>query len=83
MNGFINSLEFTEITGIKIDTLPKKILAIGLLQAGQSFSVYLGKILLMLLAGGCASGASHTGMGMIALAGVLIVLAGVKFSRRR
>ena len=83
VNGFINSLEFTEVTGIKFDTLPKKILAVGLLQAGQSFSVYLGKILLMLLAGGCSSGMSYAGMGMIALAGAVIVLAGMKFSRRR
>ena len=56
INGVLNYGEVTNLLGLKIDTLEKQVLAIGILQAGTPFSVYIGKILLMLLAGGCTSG---------------------------
>ena len=78
LSGLINYGEVTNIFGVSIDRLEQKVLVIGLLQAGESFSVYLGKILLMILAGGCESG-----IGMFAFAGAVILIAGVKFMRHR
>ena len=56
INGLLNYGELTNLFGVKIDTLEKQILAVGFLQAGTPFSVYLAKILIALLAGGCESG---------------------------
>ena len=78
LSGLINYGEVTNILGVSIDRLEHKVLVISLLQAGESFSVYLGKLLLMILAGGCESG-----IGRFAFAGAVILLAGVKFMRHR
>ena len=78
VNGMISYGEITNLFGLEIDRLEQKVLVIGLLQAGESFSVYLAKILLMmLLTGGC-----NSGIGIVALSGV-IVIAGVKFFKNR
>ena len=67
--------------GLKLDSLGEKILAVGLLNAGTPFSVYLGKLILMLLMGGCQ--VSFSGMGMIALAGAVLILGGARLLKRR
>ena len=68
INGVLNYGEITNLLGVKIDTLEKQVLAVGILQAGTPFSVYLAKILLALLAGGCNSGIGvMPGIFMLAL----------------
>ena len=83
ITGLISVIELDAL-GLKLDTIGAKILVIGLLNAGTPLSVYLGKILLMLLLGGCETGAaSYTGYGLIALAGVVFMLASAKFLKRK
>ena len=67
INGILNYGEITNLLGIKIDTLEGQMLAIGFLQAGTPFSVYLAKILLAILAGGCNSFFGFIALGAIAL----------------
>ena len=61
INNILNYVEITNLLGVKIDTLEKQALAVGVLQAGTPFSVYLAK-LLAFLASGCDSG-----LGFVAL----------------
>ena len=70
MNGILNYGELTNLTGHKIDSLPAKVLAIGILQAGQPFSVFLAKLLVSIFTGtsGCV-----TGMGMFTSIGCLLM----------
>ena len=56
VNGITGGLEITDLFGVKLDTLPKQFIAMMMLSAGKSLSVYIVKILLMLLAG-CSTGA--------------------------
>ena len=80
--GVMNALE-VDMFGLKLDTVGEKLVAIAFLQAGTPFSVYLGKLLIMLLLGGCETGsASYAGYGIIALAGVVILL-GARMLKRR
>ena len=65
INGVLNYGEITNLLGVKIDTLEKQVLAVGILQAGTPFSVYLAKILLALLAGGCDMGLGLAGFAVI------------------
>ena len=64
INGLLNYGELTSLTGKKINSLPAKVLAIGMLQAGQPFSVFLAKLLVSILTG--ASGGCVTGIGLFA-----------------
>ena len=73
INGILNYGEITNLFGVKIETLEAKVLAIGFLQAGTPFSVYLAKIIIALLAGGCDSG-----LGIVAIC----VLSATIFSRK-
>ena len=55
--GFINTWEILTLGGEKMETFGvREFLMTGVLNAGTPFSVYIAKILLMLLAGGCTSG---------------------------
>ena len=74
--GLLNTFEIFTLTGEKMDTFgTKEFLMAGLLDAGTPFSVYIAKILLALLAGGCNSGVTIGGVA------ICIVLA-VKLLRR-
>ena len=53
--GLLNAVE-ADALGLKLTTLPEKFLAVAMLQASQPFSVFLGKLILALLAGGCSYG---------------------------
>ena len=65
------------------DSAVNKALAMVLAQAGQSATMYLLKIIIALLLGGCETGsASYVGYGIIALAGAAIIL-GTRIFRRR
>ena len=76
LNGVLNYGEVTNLLGVKIDTLEKQVLAVGLLQAGTPFSMYLAKLIIALLAGGC----SLSGTGVFMLCAVC--LAGIFFVKR-
>ena len=78
--GVLNVIEL-DAFGLKLDSLGEKILAVGMLNAGTPLSVYLGKLILMLLMGGCQ--VSFSGMGMIALAGSVLILGGARLLKRR
>lgn len=80
ITGVLNVIEL-DAFGLKLDSLGEKILAVGLLNAGTPLSVYLGKLILMLLMGGCQ--VSFSGMGMIALAGSVLILGGARLLKRR
>ena len=73
VNGILNYGEITNMFGVKIDTLPEKVLAVGFLQASTPFSVYLAKILIAVMAGGCESGLGISGL----------ILAAVFFLKKR
>ena len=56
--GMISTFELLTMSGEKITSIGmREFLLVGLLQSGQPFSVYLAKLLLALLLGGCNSGA--------------------------
>ena len=80
ITGVLNVIELDAL-GLELDSLGEQILAIGLLNAGTPFSVYLGKLILMLLMGGCQ--VSFSGMGMIALTGAVLILGGARLLKRR
>ena len=72
VNGVGTAADFN-MMGLKLDTPLKKILVVCLFQAGTPFSVYLAKLILALLLGGCSS---FAGAGVISLAtaGVFILM---------
>ena len=60
MNGITGGFEFSNLFGVKIDTLTKQVLATVFLSAGKSLTMYILKILLFLA--GC-----NAGFGMLGL----------------
>lgn len=77
INGIVNTFELLSLSGEKIEQIgARELLMIGLLEAGESFSVYLAKILIALLMGGC-----NQGMGLLYLASAVMVF--VLLRRRR
>ncbi|MBR1671832.1 MAG: hypothetical protein IJ702_02795 [Fretibacterium sp.] len=71
MNGLGTVIDFN-VFGLKVDTLKKQMLVVGLFQASQPFSVYLAKILLM-LATGCDAGVGLGVLGFAVVGGVLLM----------
>ena len=54
ISGILNTWELLSLSGEKIDTIgTRELLMVGLLEAGQSFSMFLAKLIIALLAGGC------------------------------
>ena len=75
INGVTGGLEVSNFLGVKLDTLPKQFLATMFLSASKSMTVYIVKILLVLL-GGC-----NVGFG---IAGTFVVgVVAVKFFKTR
>ena len=70
VNGIGTLFDFN-MMGIDIDTMEKQMLVVGLFEAAEPFSVYLGKILLMLLTG-CNAGVGFGVLGFAVVAGVLL-----------
>ena len=71
--GLINTWEVYTLTGNKMDTFgAQEFLLVGFLNAGKPFSLYLAKILLALLAGGCTSGFTPSAVSLI-IAGIIIM----------
>ena len=54
INGLLNTWEILSLNGEKLDTFGvREFLMVGFLDAGTPFSMYIAKILLAILAGGC------------------------------
>ncbi|MBQ7220147.1 MAG: hypothetical protein IJS28_04120 [Synergistaceae bacterium] len=78
ITGILNTFELLTMTGEKMDTIGlREFLLIGLLDAGKPLSLYLAKLLIMLLLGGCSYG-----WGMSALLAVPAVMIFTKLYRR-
>ena len=57
ISGILNTWEILSLSGEKIDTIgARELLMVGLLNAGQSFSMFLTKLIIAFLAGGCTTG---------------------------
>ena len=63
INGILNTFELLSITGEKIDTIgARELLMVGLLEAGESFSMFLAKLIIAMLADGCTTGFTFTAL---------------------
>ena len=59
LSGIVSTWEVLTMSGEKMDTFGvREFLMVGLLEAGRPLSVYLLKIIIAILAGGCSSGTS-------------------------
>ena len=57
INGLLSTWEIFSMSGEKLDSFGvKEFLMVGLLEAGKPFSLYVARIILMLLLGGCNTG---------------------------
>ncbi|MBQ7155992.1 MAG: SYNERG-CTERM sorting domain-containing protein [Synergistaceae bacterium] len=66
INGLLGTWEIYSLTGEKLESFGvKEFLLVGILDAGNPFSLYLGKLLLALLMGGCNSGFFAGGIVLI------------------
>lgn len=80
VNGITGSLEISNFFGVKLDTLPKQFLATMFLSASQSLTIYIVKILLLLL-GGCDVGFGVIGSGLMIVAGGVFTIKLIKRKR--
>ncbi len=80
INGVAGNLEVTNLLGLELDTLPKQFLMTMFLSASKSITVYLVKILLMLLAG-CDAGLGVASGWLMLIAGSIIVVKAFKKKR--
>ena len=74
--GLLNAIEVDSL-GLKLETMPAQFLAVAFLQASTPFSVFLGKLLLALLAGGCVAGT-----GAVTTVMLFVPMLLLKFKRR-
>lgn len=79
VNGITNGIEISNMFGVKLDTLPKQFLATLFLSASESFSVYVVKMLLMLLAG-CDAGIS---IGLVGAGAAVVAFASWRICKWR
>ncbi|MBQ7216306.1 MAG: leucine-rich repeat domain-containing protein [Synergistaceae bacterium] len=79
INGLLNTWELFTLTGEKLDSFGvREFLMVGLLQAGKPFSLYLAKLIIMLLLGGCT-----TGIGLSFTGAVILSIIAAKLIRRK
>ncbi|MBQ7155269.1 MAG: hypothetical protein IJR85_06935 [Synergistaceae bacterium] len=79
INGLLGTWELFTLNGEKMTSFGvKEFLMVGFLEAGKPFSLYLAKILLALLAGGC-----HSGISPSAVHAVILGIIAVKLYRRK
>ena len=71
INGILNYGELTTLTGQRAKTTLGKMLAIGLLQASQPFTMFLAKAIMALLGGG--GGCTLTGAGIAAMCALVVL----------
>ena len=66
--GLLNTWEVLTLSGEKMETFgAKEFLMVGFLNAGKPFSVYLAKIIIALLSGGCEVGSGIAGLCVLGL----------------
>lgn len=75
--GLLNTFEFLSMSGEKMSLGAKEFLMVGFLNASKPLSLYLARIILSLLLGGC-----NTGFGVVGI-GVLGFLAFKIFKRKK
>ena len=68
--GLLNTWELLSLSGEKLEFGVKEFLMVGLLNAGTPFSVYITKLLIMLLLGGCDSGLGLAGLAALGLSAI-------------
>ncbi|MBQ7221628.1 MAG: hypothetical protein IJS28_11680, partial [Synergistaceae bacterium] len=66
ITGLLNTWELLTLTGEKMEFGAREFLMIGFLNAGTPFSVYLTKLLIALLMGGCDAGLGVAGLALTA-----------------
>ena len=79
-NGLTGTLEISNLFGVKLDTLPKQFLATMFLSASKSITVYIVKIIIMLLTG-CDTGIGIIGGGLMIVAGGAFIAKCIKRKR--
>lgn len=73
ITGLISTWELYTLNGEKLETFGvKEFLLVGLLQAGKLFSLYLAKLIIMLLLGGCNFGTGIFAGGVVILVMMLM-----------
>lgn len=79
--GFLSTWELFSLTGNSLtDNLTQTFLMVGLLQASQPLTVYILKILIMLLLGGCDAGLGIA--GLVVLAGSFAAFNVLRFRKK-
>ena len=72
-NGIVSTWELLTLNGEKLEFGVKEFLMVGLLEAGKPFSVYLAKLIIMLLMGGCDAGLGISGLAVMALGAIFFI----------
>ena len=79
ISGMIGTWEILSLSGEKLTNFGvREFLMVGMLNAGTPFSMYIAKILIALLLGGCNSSINTIWLGVLAL----IVFAALRFRKR-
>ncbi len=76
ISGLLSTWELLGLNGERLEFGAREFLMVGLLNAGTPFSVYITKLLIMLLMGGCDAGLGLAGLAALGLSAVF-------FTRRR
>ena len=78
LTGLLNTFELLSMSGEKMESIGvREFLLIGLLESSKPLSLYLAKLLIMLLLGGC-----NSGLGVSGVVAVVIAAAYRKFHRK-
>ena len=73
ITGLLNTWELLSLSGEKLEFGAKEFLMVGFLNAGTPFSVYLTKLIIALLMGGCDAGLGLSGFAVLALSAIFIL----------
>ena len=73
ITGLLNTWELLKLNGEKLEFGAREFLMVGFLNAGTPLSLYITKILLMLLAGGCNIGIGIVGITAIGVSAIYFI----------
>ena len=83
INGLLGTWEIFSMTGEKLEKFGvREFLMVGFLEAGKPFSLYLGKLLLALLMGGCTSGFAGATLVVVFLSLTIFIRRNTPVDRR-
>ena len=74
INGLASTWELLSLNGEKLEFGVKEFLMVGFLEASTPFSVYLTKLIIALLLGGCDSGLGIAGLAVMGFGAVCLIL---------